>query len=63
MYRDKRNADSNNGEDRGTSGLHLGTVELTVAASTGFLTAPDQIVWDVGHQCYTHKLLTGRRER
>ena len=42
---------------------NLGTVELTVALHRIFDCPADQIVWDVGHQCYTHKLLTGRRER
>lgn len=42
---------------------NLGTVELTVAIHRVFDCPQDQIVWDVGHQAYTHKLLTGRRER
>lgn len=42
---------------------NLGTVELTVALHRVFDCPNDQIVWDVGHQCYTHKLLTGRREQ
>jgi 1-deoxy-D-xylulose-5-phosphate synthase len=41
---------------------NLGTVDLTVAIHRVFNAPKDQIVWDVGHQCYTHKLLTGRRE-
>jgi len=41
----------------------LGVVELTLALHTVFPTPRDKIVWDVGHQCYAHKLLTGRRER
>lgn len=41
---------------------NLGTIELTVALHKVFTTPQDQIVWDVGHQCYTHKLLTGRKE-
>lgn len=41
---------------------NLGTVELTVALHKVFTTPTDKIVWDVGHQCYTHKLLTGRRD-
>ncbi len=41
---------------------NLGVVELTVALHRMFSLPHDQIVWDVGHQCYTHKLLTGRRE-
>ncbi|MBE6792237.1 MAG: 1-deoxy-D-xylulose-5-phosphate synthase [Ruminococcaceae bacterium] len=41
---------------------NLGVVELTVALHRSFSLPHDQIVWDVGHQCYTHKLLTGRRE-
>ena len=39
---------------------NLGVVELTVAMHRVFSSPTDQIVWDVGHQCYTHKLLTGR---
>ena len=42
---------------------NLGTVELTVALHTVFDTPHDRIVWDVGHQTYPHKILTGRRER
>ncbi|MCL2747802.1 MAG: 1-deoxy-D-xylulose-5-phosphate synthase [Oscillospiraceae bacterium] len=41
---------------------NLGTVELTVALHRVFDTRRDRLVFDVGHQCYTHKLLTGRRE-
>ncbi len=41
----------------------LGTVELTIALHRIFHTPRDKIVWDVGHQSYAHKLLTGRRER
>ncbi len=41
---------------------NLGTVELTLALHKVFDSPADQIVWDVGHQSYTHKLLTGRRE-
>lgn len=42
---------------------NLGTVELTVALHAVFDTPRDKIVWDVGHQAYTHKILTGRRSR
>src|SRR5471032_1984273 len=42
---------------------NLGTVELTVALHYVFNTPHDRIVWDVGHQTYTHKILTGRRDR
>ena len=42
---------------------NLGTVELTVALHRVFNCPEDQIVWDVGHQCYTHKILTGRRKQ
>ena len=41
---------------------NLGTVELTVAIHRVFDTARDRLVFDVGHQCYVHKALTGRRE-
>ncbi|MDR2509528.1 MAG: 1-deoxy-D-xylulose-5-phosphate synthase [Spirochaetaceae bacterium] len=40
---------------------NLGVVELTVALHVAFSSPEDKIVWDVGHQCYAHKLLTGRR--
>ena len=40
---------------------NLGTVELTIALHYVFNTPHDQIVWDVGHQTYAHKILTGRR--
>ncbi|KQP35624.1 1-deoxy-D-xylulose-5-phosphate synthase [Pseudorhodoferax sp. Leaf274] len=42
---------------------NLGTVELTVALHYVFNTPTDQLVWDVGHQTYPHKILTGRRDR
>ena len=42
---------------------NLGTVELTVALHYVFNTPQDRLVWDVGHQAYAHKILTGRRER
>ena len=42
---------------------NLGTVELTIALHYVFNTPHDRIVWDVGHQTYSHKILTGRRER
>ena len=42
---------------------NLGTVELTVALHRVFTTPKDAIVWDVGHQCYAHKLLTDRYGR
>ena len=51
----------------GTTGGHLGSglgvVELTVALHYVFNTPDDRLVWDVGHQCYPHKILTGRRDR
>ncbi len=40
----------------------LGTVELTLALHTVFNTPHDRLVWDIGHQAYTHKILTGRRD-
>ena len=42
---------------------NLGTVELTIALHYVFNTPQDRLVWDVGHQTYPHKILTGRRER
>ena len=47
----------------GHLGSNLGTVELTVALHYVFNTPQDRLVWDVGHQTYPHKILTGRRER
>ncbi|WP_265562297.1 1-deoxy-D-xylulose-5-phosphate synthase [Sphingomicrobium arenosum] len=50
-----------------TSGGHLGSglgvVELTVAIHYVFDTPDDRLIWDVGHQCYPHKIVTGRRDR
>src|SRR6266700_3949316 len=46
----------------GHFGASLGVVELTVALHYVFNTPTDQLVWDVGHQAYGHKMLTGRRE-
>ncbi|MEY4257163.1 MAG: 1-deoxy-D-xylulose-5-phosphate synthase, partial [Pseudomonadota bacterium] len=42
---------------------NLGTVELTIALHRVFNTPHDRLVWDVGHQTYPHKILTGRRDR
>ena len=47
----------------GHFGAGLGVVELTVALHHVFDTPNDRLVWDVGHQCYPHKILTGRRDR
>ena len=47
----------------GHLGASLGTVELTVALHYVFNTPADQLVWDVGHQTYGHKILTGRRDQ
>jgi len=51
----------------GTTGGHLGSglgvVELTAAIHYVFDTPDDRLIWDVGHQCYPHKILTGRRDR
>src|SRR5271163_1398632 len=47
----------------GHLGAALGVVELTVAIHAIFDTPSDRLIWDVGHQCYPHKILTGRRER
>jgi len=46
----------------GHLGASLGTIELTVAIHYAFNTPIDKIVWDVGHQAYTHKIVTGRKE-
>ena len=47
----------------GHLGSSLGVVELTVALHAVFRTPFDKLIWDVSHQCYPHKILTGRRER
>ncbi len=49
-------------ENGGHLGSNLGVVELTMALHLAFSLPEDKIIWDVGHQAYTHKLLTGRRE-
>ena len=47
----------------GHLGASLGTIELTVAIHYVFNTPNDKLVWDVGHQAYGHKILTGRKDR
>jgi len=47
----------------GHLGSSLGVVELTVGIHAVFDTPRDKVIWDVGHQCYPHKILTGRRDR
>ncbi|MEO0991072.1 MAG: 1-deoxy-D-xylulose-5-phosphate synthase N-terminal domain-containing protein, partial [Pseudomonadota bacterium] len=47
----------------GHLGAGLGVVELTVALHAVFDTPRDRLIWDVSHQCYPHKILTGRRDR
>jgi 1-deoxy-D-xylulose-5-phosphate synthase len=47
----------------GHLGSSLGVVELTVAIHAVFDTPRDKLIWDVGHQCYPHKIITGRRDR
>src|SRR6188768_3650973 len=51
------------GSTGGHLGSGLGVVELTVAAHYVFDTPTDRLIWDVGHQAYPHKILTGRRDR
>ena len=51
------------GQTGGHLGSGLGVVELTAAIHYVFDTPQDKLVWDVGHQCYPHKILTGRRDR
>lgn len=51
------------GQTGGHFGAGLGVVELTIALHYIFDTPDDRLVWDVGHQAYPHKILTGRRER
>ncbi len=50
-------------ETGGHLGAGLGVVELTVALHYVFNTPQDKLVWDVGHQCYPHKIITGRKDR
>lgn len=50
-------------ETGGHLGSNLGVVELTLALHYCFTTPQDKIIWDVGHQAYTHKILTGRKDR
>ncbi len=50
-------------ETGGHLGAGLGVVELTVAIHYIFNTPDDRLIWDVGHQCYPHKIITGRRDR
>ena len=47
----------------GHLGPNLGVVELTIAMHKVFSTPKDKFVWDVSHQCYVHKLLTGRKAK
>ena len=51
------------GQSGGHFGAGLGVIELTIAIHHVFNTPHDRLVWDVGHQAYPHKILTGRRER
>ncbi|MDO7653391.1 MAG: 1-deoxy-D-xylulose-5-phosphate synthase, partial [Porticoccus sp.] len=51
------------GKSGGHFGAGLGTVELTIALHYIFNTPRDRLVWDVGHQAYPHKILTGRRDQ
>jgi 1-deoxy-D-xylulose-5-phosphate synthase len=51
------------GKSGGHFGAGLGVIELTVALHWLFDTPTDRLVWDVGHQCYPHKILTGRRDQ
>ncbi len=50
-------------QNPGHLGASLGVVELSVALHYVFNTPYDRIIWDVGHQAYAHKILTGRRDR
>ena len=47
----------------GHLGASLGVVELSVALHYIFNTPSDKLIWDVGHQCYPHKILTGRKDK
>ena len=50
-------------ENGGHLASNLGVVELTIALHSIFDVPQDKIIWDVGHQCYVHKILTGRKEQ
>ena len=50
-------------ETGGHLGAGLGVVELTIALHYVFNTPKDKLVWDVSHQCYPHKIITGRKDR
>ena len=50
-------------ETGGHLGSSLGVIELTIAIHAVFNTPYDKLIWDVSHQCYPHKILTGRRDR
>ena len=50
-------------ENGGHLASNLGVVELTIAIHTIFESPKDKIVWDVGHQIYPHKILTGRKDK
>jgi 1-deoxy-D-xylulose-5-phosphate synthase len=50
-------------ETGGHLGASLGVVELTVALHYVFNTPKDKLIWDVGHQCYPHKIITGRKSQ
>ncbi|RLE03665.1 MAG: 1-deoxy-D-xylulose-5-phosphate synthase, partial [Candidatus Aminicenantes bacterium] len=50
-------------ENGGHLAPNLGAVELTLALHRVFNAPQDKIIWDVGHQCYTHKIVTGRKDR
>ena len=50
-------------ETGGHLGAGLGVIELTIALHYVFNTPKDKLVWDVSHQCYPHKIITGRRDR
>src|SRR5207253_10544355 len=51
------------GQTGGHFGAGLGVIELTIALHYVFDTPDDRLVWDIGHQAYPHKILTGRRDR
>ena len=51
------------GQTGGHFGAGLGVVELTIALHYVFNTPKDRLIWDVGHQAYPHKILTGRRDQ
>ena len=62
-YEDRKEMISAVSETGGHLGAGLGVVELTIALHYVFDTPNDKLIWDVGHQSYPHKLITGRKKK